>query len=235
MAPVTRVHGDAGALTVIDATSAAGGVDFDAAETDVYYFAPQKNFASDGGLWFALVSPAAIERIERIAASRPLHPRVPQPEERGRQLAPQPDAEHPRDRDAAAAGEPARLDQRQRRPRLGRRPHRASRRASSTTGPRRRRTRRRSSPNPAHRSQVVVTIDFDETVDAAAVAEDAARQRHRRHRAVPQARPQPAARRDVRRDRAGRRAQLSSRSIELRGRRSLEAAPRRSRRLLRSG
>jgi phosphoserine aminotransferase len=69
MAPVTRVHGDPGALTVIDATSAAGGVLFDAAEADVYYFAPQKNLASDGGLWFALVSPAAIERIERIAAS----------------------------------------------------------------------------------------------------------------------------------------------------------------------
>jgi phosphoserine aminotransferase len=69
MAPVRRVNGDAGALTVVDATSAAGGIDFDAAETDVYYFAPQKNFASDGGLWFALVSPAAIERIERIAAS----------------------------------------------------------------------------------------------------------------------------------------------------------------------
>jgi phosphoserine aminotransferase len=69
MAPVKRVEGDAGALTVIDATSAAGGVDIDAAETDVYYFAPQKNFASDGGLWFALFSPAAIERVERIAAS----------------------------------------------------------------------------------------------------------------------------------------------------------------------
>ncbi|MFC0680904.1 phosphoserine transaminase [Lysobacter korlensis] len=68
MAPVKRVDGDAGALTVIDATSAAGGVDIDAAETDVYYFAPQKNFASDGGLWFALFSPAAIERVERIAA-----------------------------------------------------------------------------------------------------------------------------------------------------------------------
>ena len=66
MAPVKRVHGDAGALTVIDATSAAGGVKFDAAETDLYYFAPQKNFASDGGLWFTLASPAAIERIERI-------------------------------------------------------------------------------------------------------------------------------------------------------------------------
>ena len=69
MAPVTRVHGDPGALTVIDATSAAGGVDIDASETDVYYFAPQKNFASDGGLWFGLFSPAAVERVERIAAS----------------------------------------------------------------------------------------------------------------------------------------------------------------------
>jgi len=69
MAPVERVKGDAGALTVIDATSAAGGVDFDASQADVYYFAPQKNFASDGGLWLALFSPAAIERVERIAAS----------------------------------------------------------------------------------------------------------------------------------------------------------------------
>ncbi|RFA07219.1 phosphoserine aminotransferase [Subtercola boreus] len=69
MAPITRVHGDAGALTVIDATSAAGGIDFEAAEADVYYFAPQKNFASDGGIWFGLFSPAAIERVEQIAAS----------------------------------------------------------------------------------------------------------------------------------------------------------------------
>jgi phosphoserine aminotransferase len=67
--PIVRVIGDAGALTVIDGTSAAGGIDFAAAEADVYYFAPQKNLGSDGGLWFALVSPAAIERIERIAAS----------------------------------------------------------------------------------------------------------------------------------------------------------------------
>ncbi len=69
MADVRRVHGDSGALTVVDATSAAGGLEFDASEADVYYFSPQKNFASDGGIWFALVSPAAIERIERIAAS----------------------------------------------------------------------------------------------------------------------------------------------------------------------
>ena len=68
MAPVSRVNAP-DALTVIDATSAAGGVMIDASQVDAYYFAPQKNFASDGGLWFALVSPAAIERIERIAAS----------------------------------------------------------------------------------------------------------------------------------------------------------------------
>jgi phosphoserine aminotransferase len=69
MAPVVRVAGDDGALTVVDATSAAGGVEFDAGQADVYYFAPQKNLGSDGGLWFALLSPAAIERVERIAAS----------------------------------------------------------------------------------------------------------------------------------------------------------------------
>lgn len=67
-APVERVRAE-GALTVIDATSAAGGIDFDVTQADVYYFAPQKNLGSDGGLWFAAVSPAAIERIERIAAS----------------------------------------------------------------------------------------------------------------------------------------------------------------------
>ena len=66
---VERVRGDEGALTVIDATSAAGGINFRVSEADVYYFAPQKNLGSDGGLWFAAVSPAAIERIERVAAS----------------------------------------------------------------------------------------------------------------------------------------------------------------------
>ncbi|WP_295014114.1 phosphoserine transaminase [uncultured Microbacterium sp.] len=68
VSPVRRVRAE-GALTVVDATSAAGGIDVDIAETDVYYFAPQKNLGSDGGLWFAAVSPAAIERIERIAGS----------------------------------------------------------------------------------------------------------------------------------------------------------------------
>ena len=68
--PIARPEGaDEGALVAVDATSAAGGLRFDAAETDVYYFAPQKCLASDGGLWIAAVSPAAVERIERIAAS----------------------------------------------------------------------------------------------------------------------------------------------------------------------
>ncbi len=70
MTPVVRAAGTpAGALTVVDATSAAGGIQFDVSETDVYYFAPQKNLGSDGGVWFALFSPAAIDRVERIAAS----------------------------------------------------------------------------------------------------------------------------------------------------------------------
>ncbi len=68
--PVTRVkNADNGALMLTDATSAAGGIDFELSETDVYYFAPQKNFASDGGLWLAMLSPAAIERVEKIHSS----------------------------------------------------------------------------------------------------------------------------------------------------------------------
>ena len=69
-APVRRVAGaDADSLVLVDATSAAGGLDVDVAEADVYYFAPQKNFASDGGLWLGLFSPAALERAARIKAS----------------------------------------------------------------------------------------------------------------------------------------------------------------------
>jgi phosphoserine aminotransferase len=67
---VRRPAGDAGALVAVDATSAAGGLRVDAAEFDAYYFAPQKCFASDGGLWVALLSPAAIERVEQVASSK---------------------------------------------------------------------------------------------------------------------------------------------------------------------
>jgi len=69
-APVVRPEGaDEGALVLIDATSAAGGMHVDIAQADAYYFSPQKNFASDGGLWVALCSPAALDRSARITAS----------------------------------------------------------------------------------------------------------------------------------------------------------------------
>ena len=56
-------------LVLIDGTSAAGGMDVDVTGADVYYFAPQKNFSSDGGLFIALASPAALERSERLVGS----------------------------------------------------------------------------------------------------------------------------------------------------------------------
>jgi len=71
VAPVVRVPGaDDGALVVVDATSAAGGLAVDVAQTDAYYFAPQKSFASDGGLWLALLGPAALERARALAGTR---------------------------------------------------------------------------------------------------------------------------------------------------------------------
>jgi phosphoserine aminotransferase len=68
--PPARPHGaDEDALVLIDATSGAGGLPVDMAQVDAYYFAPQKSFASDGGLWIALLSPRALARAEAIAAS----------------------------------------------------------------------------------------------------------------------------------------------------------------------
>ena len=67
--PIKRPAGTDGALVLVDATSAAGGLEVNAKEFDTYYFAPQKSFASDGGLWLALMSPAAIARAEKIKAS----------------------------------------------------------------------------------------------------------------------------------------------------------------------
>jgi phosphoserine aminotransferase len=69
MAPVRRVEGaDDDALVLVDATSGAGGLPVDIAQVDAYYFAPQKNFSSDGGLWIAVMSPAALERAAEVAA-----------------------------------------------------------------------------------------------------------------------------------------------------------------------
>jgi phosphoserine aminotransferase len=169
MAPVARVSGDTGALTVVDATSAAGGVDIDASQADVYYFAPQKNFASDGGLWFALFSPAAIERVERIAAS---------------------DRYIPEFLSLKNAVDNSRLDQTLNTPAIATLLLLESQldwidgngglawadaRTAECSGILYEWAERveYATPfvaDPAHRSQVVVTIDFDASVDAAAVA-----------------------------------------------------------------
>lgn len=169
MAPITRVHGDAGALTVIDATSAAGGIDFDAAEADVYYFAPQKNFASDGGIWFALFSPAALERVEQIAAS-------------GRYI--------PEFLSLKNAVDNSRLNQTLNTPALATLLLLDNQvswiNGNGGLGWASDRTRESTSAvydwagasdyatpfvlNPEHRSQVVATIDFDDAIDAAAIA-----------------------------------------------------------------
>src|SRR5512132_131507 len=69
MVPVERPEGSGDSLVLIDATSGAGGLPVDVAQADAYYFAPQKSFASDGGLWLALLSPAAIERVGELAAT----------------------------------------------------------------------------------------------------------------------------------------------------------------------
>ena len=67
--PIIRPANIGDSLVAVDATSAAGGLMVDAKEFDTYYFAPQKSFASDGGLWIAIMSPAAIARVEKIKAS----------------------------------------------------------------------------------------------------------------------------------------------------------------------
>ena len=169
MAPVKRVHGDEGALTVIDATSAAGGIDFDAAEADVYYFAPQKNFASDGGLWFALMSPAALDRVDRVAAS-------------GRYI--------PEFLSLKNAVDNSRLNQTLNTPAIatlvllddqiswingnGGLAWASARTSESSSSlydwAESVSYARPFVANPEHRSQVVVTIDFDDAIDAAAIA-----------------------------------------------------------------
>src|SRR5947209_3476053 len=69
MVPVIRPADAGGALVLIDATSGAGGLPVDVAQADAYYFAPQKCFAADGGLWLALLSPAALDRVAEIGSS----------------------------------------------------------------------------------------------------------------------------------------------------------------------
>ncbi|WP_026553682.1 phosphoserine transaminase [Arthrobacter sp. 35W] len=169
-APVKRVDGaDDGSLVVIDATSAAGGLHVDIDQADVYYFAPQKNFASDGGLWLGLFSPAALERAARVKAS-------------GRWI--------PDFLDLQTAIDNSKLNQTYNTPALSTLVSLnsqvqwlnsnggmdfASARTADSAG--RLYSWAEASPvatpfvvDPADRSNVIVTIDFDESVDAAAVA-----------------------------------------------------------------
>jgi phosphoserine aminotransferase len=168
--PVRRVEGiDEGALMVWDATSGAGGLPVTAPEYDVYYFAPQKSFGSDGGLWVALMSPAALARIDAVKAS-------------GRWI--------PAFLDLATAVEQSRLDQTYNTPALstiflmaeqvdwfngqggldwcvGRTAESSSSlyswaEASDYATP--------YVADPALRSQVVGTVDLDDAIDATAVA-----------------------------------------------------------------
>ena len=70
MMPIKRIEGaDADSLVLVDATSGAGGLEIDITQSDVYYFSPQKCFASDGGLWLGIFSPAAIARVQQIKES----------------------------------------------------------------------------------------------------------------------------------------------------------------------
>ena len=157
------------ALVAVDATSAAGGMRWDPTQVDVYYFAPQKCLASDGGLWLAALSPAAVERIERIAASDRW---VPASLDLGialEQFTQGPDLQHA----GAGHGVPRRAAGRvvvsQRRAGVG-----ASRcdrsswimydwaEASDYATP--------FVADPADRSTVVTTIDLDEAVDATTVS-----------------------------------------------------------------
>ncbi len=182
---------------LVDATSGAGGLPVDISQTDAYYFAPQKCFASDGGLWIAIMSPAAIERVAAIKAS-------------GRWV--------PGFLDLQIAIDNSRLEQTYNTPALATLLMMAEQvewfneqrwpRSGPPAAPPTPRSRlynwaektAYTTPfvtDPSLRSAVVGTIDFDESIDALAVAKVLRGQRHRRHRALPQARPQPAAGRDV--------------------------------------
>ncbi|MFJ6001560.1 phosphoserine transaminase [Arthrobacter sp. NPDC092385] len=169
-APVRRIDGaDDGALVLVDATSAAGGLDVDVSQADVYYFAPQKNFASDGGLWLGLFSPAALERAGRIAAGERWIPDF---------------------LDLQTAIDNSRLNQTYNTPSLstlvtldaqvqwlnaqGGLPFAAARTADSAG---RLYSWAEASPiarpyvaRPEDRSNVIVTVDFDEDIDAARIA-----------------------------------------------------------------
>ena len=206
MVEVRRPQGAGEALVLIDGTSGAGGLPVDVAESDAYYFAPQKGFGADGGLWLALLSPAAIARIEELdGASGRWQPAF---------LSLRTAIENSRKNQTYNTPALATLlllaDQVEwmlgrRRPRVVRRRAPGPPRGASTAGPRRSGVATPFVADPAKRSLVVGTIDFDDSRRRRGAGGDAARERDRRRRALPQAGPQPAADRDVPGRRARRR------------------------------
>ena len=169
MTDVVRAQGDAGALTIVDATSAAGGIDFDASQTDVYYFSPQKNFASDGGIWFALVSPAAIERIERLTAGDRY---IPETLNLGGALE---NSRKNQTLNTPALAPLAMMDEQIRWMNSNGGLKWASARTAESSQILYKWAENSSVATPfvteeAHRSQVVVTIDFDDSIDASAIS-----------------------------------------------------------------
>ncbi len=145
MVPVARPAG-AGRRAGARSTPppAPAGCPSTSSQADAYYFAPQKCFAGDGGLWLALLSPAAQERIEALHASDRWIPPFLSLHTAARELAEGPDLQHARRRDAVPARRPDPLDARRRRPRLVRRDAPPPPRRTCTAGRRRATTRRRS-------------------------------------------------------------------------------------------
>ena len=145
--PVRRVaDADPGALLLIDATSGAGGLDVDLTETDVYYFAPQKCFGSDGGLWLALMSPAALERAAEIKATGRYIPAFLDLVTAIEQLPAGADVQHPGAGHHLPGRRADRLDDRAGRAGLGRQAHRGERVDRVRLGRALRRARPRTSP-----------------------------------------------------------------------------------------
>jgi phosphoserine aminotransferase len=168
--PVLRPAGTtAGQLVAIDATSGAGGLPVNIADTDVYYFAPQKCFAADGGLWLALMSPAALERVAELGASDRWIP-----EFLSLTTAVDNSSKDQTYNTPAVATLFLLADQIDWMNGLGGLDGCVARTADSSS--RLYEWAEKSSfatpfvADPAHRSQVVGTIDFDDSVDAAAVA-----------------------------------------------------------------
>ncbi len=218
--PISRVAGaDEGSLLLVDATSGAGGLDVDVAQTDVYYFAPQKCFGSDGGLWLALMSPAALARATEIKES-------------GRYI--------PAFLDLVTAIDNSRLEQTYNTPALAT-IFLAAEQTDWMNSPGRAglggQAHRRERRHRVRLGRALVVRHAVRVGPGAAVQrgrhcrlrrrggrhgdrQGAARERHRRHRAVPQAGPQPAAGGALPGRRAGRR-RGAHRVDRLRGRATL--------------